>query len=127
MVRKKHIIYIIAGAVLVFMLSFLAGFIVTKRNIQKESEIVVSESPQKEVFIPQETIEVKETVTAYYIVSGENGVIKLSYVEDGEITEIKTEEVSLEVLPKADINMLEEGIYAKTEDEAYKVWENFIS
>lgn len=127
MVRKKHIIYIIAGAVLVFMLSFLVGFIVTKRNIQKESEIVVSESPQKEVFIPQETIEVKETVTAYYIVSGENGVIKLSYVEDGEITELKTEEVSLEVLPKADINMLEEGIYAKTEDEAYKVWENFIS
>lgn len=127
MVRKKHIIYIIAGAVLVFMLSFLVGFIVTKRNIKKESEIVVSESPQKEVFIPQETIEVKETVTAYYIVSGENGVIKLSYVEDGEITELKTEEVSLEVLPKADINMLEEGIYAKTEDEAYKVWENFIS
>ena len=124
--RKKHIVYIITGAVLVFAISFLIGFTATKRNIQKESP-VIAEPPEKEVFIPQESVEIEETITSYYMVSGENGVIRLSYVENGNVTELREEEISLEVFPNADITMLKEGIYAKTEDEAYEVWENFIS
>ena len=125
MERKRYILYITAGILLAFSVSFLLSFIITKNNIKEETIDV--EPKAKEVLKPQEPLAEEEVSSSYYIISREGEMIKLSLFEDGKITGLRSEEVSLDVFPKADINMLEEGICAKTADEAYKVWENFIS
>lgn len=124
MERKKYIIYAVCGVILIFMLSFFAGFIITKKKVRTDTEKV----PQaEEVFSTAEKEEQAEEINSYYIIRSENNMIKLSYVENGEITELCSEEVALDVFPNTDINMLKNGIYADSENEAYAVWENFIS
>lgn len=124
MERRKYIIYAVCGVILIFMLSFFAGFIITKKNVRTATEPL----PQtEEVFSTEEEEQQPEEVSAYYIIRSESNMIKLSYVENGEITELCSEEIALDVFPNTDINMLKEGIYADSENEAYAVWENFIS
>ena len=64
---------------------------------------------------------------SYYLVNEEGGSIKMYHIEGEKAKVIKSEEISVDVLPEDDILLLSQGIKFKSEDEAMAVWENFIS
>ena len=95
----------------------------TKFSIYHTTEVInMEDKPTEVIQTPENTQKVN-----YYLVSEEGGHIKLYYVDGDETTEIKSEKISLDVLPYDDISILSNGIKTDTADEALAIWENFIS
>ncbi len=122
---KKWGMYAVVCAALIFIVSFLIAYFVTgDQNSEDYIEKPVNFVSEGEmVYEP----EVEDIPTSYYLIKEEQGKIKLHYIEGENSTELKSEDIFIDVFPEGDISMLSQGIRAETEDEALTVWENFIS
>ena len=119
--NKKLIISVVLLVVTVFVIGFGIGFLNTEDGFDT-TEKLVAETVNK----PVEDEESPEEVS-YYLVNEEGGSIKMYHIEGEKAKVIKSEEISVDVLPEDDILLLSQGIKFQSEDEALEVWENFIS
>lgn len=119
--NKKLIISVVLLVVTVFVIGFGIGFLNTEDGFDT-TEKLVAETVNK----PVEDEKSPEEVS-YYLVNEEGGSIKMYHIEGEKAKVIKSEEISVDVLPEDDILLLSQGIKFKSEDEAMAVWENFIS
>ena len=122
---RKWGIYAIILCVVAFVISFAIGFITADEKVEeKPVELPVTFEVQKRTEVaPAENLEPIQ----YYLISEDKGFLKLYYIEGENISELRSEKISIEVFPQADISMLSEGIKTETSEEALEVWENFIS
>lgn len=122
---KKWGIYAVISAAVIFIISFVVSFFITRT--ENEDDYIdmpvnyVSEEENR--YQP----EITDLNTSYYLIKEQSGNIKLHYIEGENSTELKSEQISLDVFPKEDISMLTQGIRTETAEEALAVWENFIS
>ena len=119
--NKKLIISVVLLVVTVFVIGFGIGFLNTEDGFDT-TEKLVAETVNK----PVEDEKSPEEVS-YYLVNEEGGSIKMYHIEGEKAKVIKSEEISVDVLPEDVILLLSQGIKFKSEDEAMAVWENFIS
>lgn len=119
--NKKLIISVVLLVVTVFVIGFGIGFLNTEDGFDT-TEKLVAETVNK----PVEDEKSPEEVS-YYLVNEEGGSIKMYHIEGEKAKVIKSEEISVDVLPEDDILLLSQGIKFQSEDEAMAVWENFIS
>ena len=119
--NKKLIISVVLLVVTVFVIGFGIGFLNTEDGFDT-TEKLVAETVNK----PVEDEKSPEEVS-YYLVNEEGGSIKMYHIEGEKAKVIKSEEISVDVLPEDDILLLSQGIKFQSEDEALEVWENFIS
>lgn len=122
--NKKVIISVVLLVATVFVIGFGIGFLNTEDGFDTTPEVAV-EKVDKPVAELKET-EATEKIS-YYLVGEEEGSIKMYFVDGEKATVIKSEEISLDVLPKDDISLLSKGIKTHSADEALAIWENFIS
>ena len=119
--NKKVIISVVLLVATVFVIGFGIGFLNTEDGFDT-TEKLVAETVNK----PVEDEKSPEEVS-YYLVNEEGGSIKMYHIEGEKAKVIKSEEISVDVLPEDDILLLSQGIKFQSEDEAMAVWENFIS
>lgn len=122
---KKWGIYAVISAAVIFIISFVIAYFVTGENADDDYVEIPANyiSENQNYYEPKIT----EVDVSYYLIREEEGHIKLHYIDGENSTELKSEEISLEVFPEEDISMLSQGIKAETEEDALIVWENFIS
>ena len=122
--NRRSILFILLLVVTIFTVGFSIGFLNTEDgfDVVEKTGADVEDKPTEVIQTPENTQKVN-----YYLVSEEGGNIKLYYVDGDETTEIKSEKISLDVLPYDDISILSNGIKTDTADEALAIWENFIS
>lgn len=122
--NKRTVIAVILLVAAVFSVGFGIGFLNTEDGFDVVEQTVADKTDAEKISTekPQKTEKI-----SYYLVEEKGGSIKLYYVEGNDMTEIKSERISLDVLPSADVSLLSEGIRTQTADEALAVWENFTS
>ena len=118
---KKHTLYIIISVVLVFLISFVAGYLLSDKKEEKADSLPVISNTGATVE-PQE-----KKILPYYMVRADESSISMYYVKDGTEEAIRTAEFMPEVFPNGDVSMLFEGIKTESGEEAISVWENFTS
>lgn len=118
---KKHTLYIIISVVLVFLISFVAGYLLSDKKEEKSESLPVISNTQAPIE-PQE-----KKILPYYMVRADESSISMYYVKDGAEEAIRTAEFMPEVFPNGDVSMLFEGIKTESGEEAISVWENFTS
>lgn len=122
---KKWGIYAVISAAVIFIVSFVVSFFIT-RTENEDDYIDMPVNYVSEEENPYQP-EITDLNTSYYLIKEQSGNIKLHYIEGENSTELKSEQISLDVFPKEDISMLTQGIRTETAEEALAVWENFIS
>ena len=122
--NRRAILFILLVVATIFSIGFGIGFLNTEDgfDVVEKTGADVEDKPTEVIQTPVRTEKV-----SYYLVGEEDGNIKLYYVDGDETTEIKSEKISLDVLPNDDISLLSDGIKTETADEALAIWENFIS
>ena len=122
--NRRAILFILLVVATIFSIGFGIGFLNTEDgfDVVEKTGADVEDKPTEVIQTPVRTEKV-----SYYLVGEEDGNIKLYYVDGDETTEIKSEKISLDVLPSGDISLLSDGIKTETADEALAIWENFIS
>lgn len=122
--NRRAILFILLVVATIFSIGFGIGYLNTEDgfDVVEKTGADVEDKPTEVIQTPVRTEKV-----SYYLVGEEDGNIKLYYVDGDETTEIKSEKISLDVLPSDDISLLSDGIKTETADEALAIWENFIS
>ena len=120
---KKWGMYAIIGFA-IFIISILLGFFLSrdKNEIPVQTLVKIIELPEPET--EQEALGSEEE---YYIIKADGEKLKLHYIKGEDVLELKSEEFSENVFPEEDIKALLKGIRTETCEEAFSVWENFIS
>lgn len=125
---KKHAVILFSAAILGIS-GITAAYIFTDNN----TDINVKEAlPQKdetaEIYHPVVTVEpYEEPPSVYYMLTAENEALKLYEVNGENKKAVKTAEITPDMFPKEDIELLKNGIHALSLEEGIEIMENFIS
>lgn len=117
---------IIASYVLLIAVFFMGGYALGGYNKDVTGVVQATVSPGYGEAVNAVNIEEAEEMTVYTVIM-ENGILKLYSVTGGVSTLLGSEEISENIFPREDIELLKNGVTMDNIGDAQALFENFVS
>lgn len=118
--------FIIASYLLLMAVFFMGGYALGGYKGEPTGVVQATIAPEKPEAVNAVNIEEAEEMTVYTVIM-ENGVLKLYSVTGEENTLLGSEEISENIFPREDIEMLKNGVTMDNIGDAQELFENFVS